>query len=132
MLTIILILTALTVALFALTIFQLRPGGGAVVGRLDEMQSVGQAQDQTARRRRQAGSSRKDATAVRQFLLQAGFSDPRAVSIYWAFRVSLALGLPVLALFSLPLLGISSGKVFLAVLYFGIMGWIAPSFYVRN
>jgi tight adherence protein C len=148
MLTIILILTALTVALFALTIFQLRPGGGAVVGRLDEMQSVGQAQDQTARRRRQAkserllkvlqtlgqqvGSSRKDATAVRLFLVQAGFSDPRAVSIYWAFRVSLALGLPVLALFSLPLLGISSGKVFVAVLYFGIMGWIAPSFYVRN
>src|SRR5215207_3549280 len=148
MLTIILILTALTVALFALTLFQLRTGGGAVVGRLDEMQSLDQAQDQTARRRRQAkserllkvlqtlgqqvGSSRKDATAVRLFLLQAGFSDPRAVSMYWASRVSLALGLPVLALFGLPLLGVASNKVLLAVLYFGAMGWIAPSFYLKR
>jgi tight adherence protein C len=80
----------------------------------------------------QVGSGRKDATAVRLFLIQAGFSDPRAVSIYWASRVSLAMGLPILALFGLPLLGISSTKVLLAVLYFGIMGWITPSFYVRR
>ncbi len=38
MLAIIFILTALTVALFALTLMQLRPGQGAVVARLDQMQ----------------------------------------------------------------------------------------------
>jgi tight adherence protein C len=148
MLAIILILTALTVALFALTILQLRPGGGAAIGRLERMQSAGQVQDTVARRRRQAkserllkvlqtlgqqvGSGRKDANAVRLFLIQAGFSDPRAVSIYWASRVSLAMGLPILALFGLPLLGVSSAKVLLAVLYFGAMGWIGPSFFVRR
>ena len=148
MLAIIVILTALTVALFAITLFQLRPGRGAVVGRLDQMQPIGQGEDMNARRRRQAkserlmsvlqalgqqvGGARKDTTEVRMFLIQAGFSDPRAVSMYWASRVSLALGLPVLALFGLPLLGVASNKVLLAVLYFGAMGWIAPSFYVKR
>ncbi len=148
MLAIILILTALTVALFALTLFQLRPGQGAFIGRLDQMQHGSDAQDAMARRRRQArsqrlmtvlqtlgqqvGSGRKDTTAMRLFLTQAGFSDPRAVSMYWASRVSLAVGLPILALFGLPLLGVASNKVLLAVLYFGAMGWIAPSFYVKR
>ena len=148
MLAIILILTALTVALFALTLLQIRPGQGAVLGRLDQMQPGGDAQDAMARRRRQAKSqrlmtvlqtlgqqvegSRKDTTAVRLFLIQAGFTDPRAVSMYWASRVSLAVGLPILALFGLPLLGVSSNKVLLAVMYFGVMGWIAPSFFVRR
>jgi tight adherence protein C len=148
MLAIIVILTALTVALFALTLLQLRPGRGAVAGRLEQMQSVGQVHDAVARRRRQAkserlmkvlqtlgqqvGSGRKDATAIRLFLVQAGFSDPRAVSIYWASRVSLALGLPIVALFGLPLLGVSSVRVLLAVLYFGAIGGIGPAFYVRR
>ena len=148
MLGIILLLTGLTVALFALTLLQLRPGRDSVVGRLDQMQPTGQADDTISRRRRQVkseqllkvlqalgqqvGSGRKDTTAVRQFLIQAGFSDPRAVSIYWASRVSLAAGLPILALFGLPLFGAGSNQVFLAVLYFGALGWIGPAFYVRR
>lgn len=148
MLAIILVLTGLTVALFALTLLQLRPGRDTVVGRLTQMQPSGQADDTIARRRRQAkseqllkvlqalgqqvGSGRQDSTAIRQFLIQAGFSDPRAVSIYWASRVTLAAGLPVLGLFGLPLLGVSTSQVVLAVLYFGALGWIAPAFYVRR
>jgi tight adherence protein C len=148
MLLIILILTAVTVALFALSVLQLRPGRDSVVGRLDQMQPPAQQHETIARRRRQirserlmsvlqalgqqVGSGRKDATAIRLFLIQAGFSDPRAPSIYWASRVGLAIGLPVLALFALPLMGISANQVFLAVLYFGAMGWIGPSFYVRR
>ncbi len=148
MLAIILLLTGLTVALFALTLLQLRPGRDTVVGRLDQMQSAGEAHDAIARRRRQAkserllkvlqtlgqqvGSGRKDTTAIRQFLIQAGFSDPRAASIYWASRVSLAVGLPIVAMFGLPMLGVSSIRVVLAVLYFGAIGWIGPAFYVRR
>jgi tight adherence protein C len=148
MLVIIVILTALTVALFAFTLLQMRPGQGALLGRLDQLQPGDSAQDAAARRRRQAkserlmsvlqalgqqvGSGRKDTTAVRLFLIQAGFSDPRAVSMYWASRVSLAVGLSILALFGLPLLDVSYNKVLLAVLYFGAMGWIAPSFYVKR
>jgi tight adherence protein C len=148
MLAIIVILTALTVGLFALTLLQMRPGQGALLGRLDELQPGSNAQDAMARRRRQAqserllsalqalgqqvGGGRKDSTAVRLFLIQAGFSDPRAVSMYWASRMSLAVGLPIIALFGLPLLGVAPNKVLLAVLYFGAMGWIAPSFYVKR
>lgn len=148
MLLIILILTAVTVALFALSVLQLRPGRDSVVGRLDQMQPVAQQQETIARRRRQArserllnvlqalgqqvGNSRKDSTAVRLFLIQAGFPDPRAVSIYWACRMSLAVGLPILALFGLPLLGFSSNQIVLAALYCGVMGWIAPTFFVRR
>jgi tight adherence protein C len=148
MLAIILLLTGVTVALFALTLLQLRPGRDTVIGRLDEMQPHEHTHDTISRRRRQVqserllkvlqalgqqvGSGRKDTTAVRQFLIQAGFSDPRAVSIYWATRVSLAAGLPVLALFGLPLVGAGSNQVVLAVLYFGALGWIGPAFYVRR
>ena len=39
MLAVILLLTALTVALFALTLMQLRPGRGAVTERLQQMQT---------------------------------------------------------------------------------------------
>ena len=46
MLAIIVILTALTVALFALTLLQMRPGQGAFIGRLDQLQPGG-AQDAT-------------------------------------------------------------------------------------
>jgi tight adherence protein C len=112
------------------------------------MHTGGQANDAVSRRRRQAkserlmsvlqalgqqvGSNRKDSTAIRLLLIQAGFTEPRAVSIYWASRFGLAVGLPILALFVLPLFGVTSNKVFLAVLYFGAMGWIAPAFYVKR
>lgn len=148
MLVLILILTGLTVALFALSLLQLRPGSGTVVGRLNQIQSAELSQDAIGRRRRQAKSERllkvlqtlgqqvesgrKDTTAVRAFLAQAGFPDPRSVSIYWASRICLAGGLPVLALFGLPMLGFGSTRLLLAVLYFGAMGWIGPTFYVRR
>jgi tight adherence protein C len=148
MLGMILLLTGLTVALFAIALLQLRPGRDSVLGRLDQMQPVGDTHDAIARRRRQAkserllkvlqtlgqqvGSGRKDATAIRQFLIQAGFSDPRAVSIYWASRFGLAFGLPMVALFGLQMLGVETTRVLLAVLYFGALGWIGPAFYVRR
>jgi tight adherence protein C len=148
MLAIIVILTALAVALVALSLLQLRPGRDSIVGRLDQMHPAAQQHDTTARRRRQVrserlmsvlqalgqqvGSNRKDSTAVRLFLIQAGFSDPRAVSVYWASRMSLAVGVPALALFGLPVLGFSSNQTVLAVLYCGAMGWIAPTFLVRR
>ena len=148
MLALILILTAVTVALFAYALLQVRTGRGAVIGRLDQLQTANQSQDVLARRRRQVrsarlmnvlqtlgqqvGSGRKDATAVRLFLIQAGFPDPRAVSIYWASRVSLAVGLCALAVLGLPLLGVSSARMFIGLLWLGSLGWIGPTFYVRS
>jgi tight adherence protein C len=148
MLAIILILTALTVALFALTLMQLRSGRGTVTARLEQMHVGGDPHDVLARRRRQARSDRltnvlktlgqrveggrRDSTAVRQFLIQAGFTDASAVSYYWASRVSLALGLPAAGILVLPLVGISSTQVLLGILWLGTMGWIGPTFYVRS
>jgi len=148
MLTIIILLTALTVALFALSLMQLRPGGGAAIGRLEQLHGTAQQQEVLARRRRQAkserlmsvlqtlgqqvGSGRKDTNAVRQFLIQAGFTDPRAVQIYWATRLSLAFGLGALAIVVFPVLRFSSIQMFMGVLYLGVLGWIGPAFYVRR
>lgn len=148
MLAIILILTALTVTLFALTLIQLRPGRGAVTARLDQVQTGVSAHEVQARRRRQAkserlmgvlqalgqqvGSGRKDATAVRQFLIQAGYPDQRAVPLYWASRVSLAAGLTAFGMIGLPLLGVSSGRMLLGLMWLGGLGWVGPTFYVRS
>jgi tight adherence protein C len=148
MLAIILILTMLTVALFVMTLIQLRPGGDPVTTRLDRMQGGTGAHEIQARRRRQAksdrlmgvlqtlgqqvGNGRKDTTAVRQFLIQAGYPDPRAVSIYWATRVSLAVGLAALGMVGLPLLGFSSGQVLIGIIWFAGVGWVGPTFYVRS
>jgi tight adherence protein C len=148
MLTIILILTALTAALLALSLMQLKTGGSTAVSRLEQLHTSSQQQEIVARRRRQmksqrlmsvlqavgqqVGSGRKDATAVRQFLIQAGFTDPRAVQIYWASRLSLAVGLAGLAILLFPLLRFSSTQMLMGVAYLGVMGWIGPAFYVRR
>lgn len=147
MLAAIAILTALTVALFALTLIQLRPNRTSVTARLDQIHPDGRHEVQ-ARRRRQAkserlmgvlqalgqqvGSGRKDTTAVRQFLVQAGYTDPNAVSIYWATRVSLAVGLCALAILGLPVFGIRGGQMLLGVMWLGGLGWVGPTFYVRS
>jgi tight adherence protein C len=148
MLAVILLLTALTVGLFALTLMQLRPGRGAVTARLQQMQSGTDVNDTLARRRRQAKSERlknvlrvlgqrveggrKDNSAVRQFLTQAGYPDASAVSVYWALRVTLAAGLPAAGIVLLPVLGASATQVMLGIFWFMALGWVGPTFYVRS
>jgi len=148
MLAVILLLTALTVALFALTLMQLRPGRGAVTARLQQMQTGSDPNDTLARRRRQAKSERlknvlqvlgqrvqggrKDGSVVRQFLTRAGYPDASAVSVYWASRVSLAAGLPAAGILLLPMLGASATQVMLGTFWFMALGWVGPTFYVRS
>ena len=92
MLAVIFLLTALTVALFALTLMQLRPGRGARDGSAGADADGQRPQRDPARRRRQVKSERlksvlqvlgqrveggrNDTTAVRQFLIQAGLPRP--------------------------------------------------------
>jgi tight adherence protein C len=147
MLAVILLLTALTVALFALTLMQLRTGRGAVVARLEQMQGS-DPNEVVARRQRQVRSERlksvlqvlgqrveggrNDTTAVRRFLVQAGYSDPSALSVYWASRVALAWGLPSAGMVVLPMLGAGSTQVLLGLVWLGTVGWIGPTFFVRG
>jgi len=148
MLAVIVILTALTVALFALALLQLRPSRGVVTARLQQMQPGSDPHETLARRRRQAKSEqlknvlqvlgqrvesgRKDNSAVRRFLVQAGYPDASAVSVYWASRVSLAAGLPAAGILLLPLLGASATQVMLGMFWFMALGWVGPTFYVRR
>jgi tight adherence protein C len=148
MLAVIFILTVLTVALFALTLMQVRTGRAAVAALLEQMQGGSDPNETLARRRRQVRSERlksvlqvlgqrveggrTDTTAVRRFMVQAGYSDPSAVSVYWASRVALALGLPSAGLVILPLLGAGSTQVLLGLVWLGTIGWIGPTFFVRG
>ncbi len=75
---------------------------------------------------------RKDSSAVRQFLTQAGYPDASAVSVYWASRVTLAGGLPAAGIMLLPMLGASATQVMLGIFWFGALGWVGPTFYVRG
>jgi tight adherence protein C len=147
-LIIILVLTAFTAALLAITLLQLRSGEGAVMARLDQLHGNDGSDETLSRRRRQVRSERlkkvlqvlgqrveegrKDNQNIRQFLVQAGYTEPNAPAIYWAFRVTLAFGLPVAALLLLPVLGISVRQTMLAVLWLGTLGWIGPTFHVRR
>ncbi|HET8648949.1 MAG TPA: type II secretion system F family protein, partial [Gemmatimonadales bacterium] len=121
----------------------------AVSQRLDELQRTGDdLAGIRARRKRQersdriklvlqavgerVGEGRRDTSAVRQFLVQAGYPDPAAVQIYWAARFTLAALLGGAALLLAPVLHLSSGSTFLAVAWFGGMGWVGPTFFVRS
>jgi tight adherence protein C len=112
------------------------------------MQGGSNVSEVLSRRRRQARSDRlknvlqvlgqrveggrTDTTDVRRFLVQAGYTDPSAVSVYWATRVSLALGLPGAGILIMPLLGAASSQVLLGILWLGAVGWVGPTFFVRS
>jgi tight adherence protein C len=147
MLLIIALLTG--VAVISLTMLLLQgSANNAALAQLDELATIGGGEDTLTRRRRQqrldrmksvlqafgdrVESGRKDTSEVRQFLLQAGYIDPNAVSIYWASRVILSMGLVIAAILLLPILGLSTLQVLTAVLWVGAMGWVGPVFYVRS
>jgi tight adherence protein C len=147
MLAVIGVLTALTVVLIVLSVMQAGTRRGAVTTRLDQMDGGG-TEEIVARRRRQAKSERlkhvlkafgsrvevgrKDTTAVRRFLVQAGYTDPNAVSFYWASRLGLAIGLGVAAMLALPLIRANPTQILLGTAWLGGLGWVAPAFYVRS
>lgn len=142
------LLVACSVILVLLVVVQFRTARPAVVDRrLDEIAFMGTDAAERQRRRRQAqserlrnilqaigekveGRNRGSADAVRRFLVQGGYSDPNAVTIYWALRFTLAVGLGVAMLLLLPLLKATPLQVLLAVVWFAALGWIGPSFYV--
>jgi tight adherence protein C len=148
MLTLIAVLTAFAVISFTLLLVQATPNRGALNTQLDELNTLGSAEEILARRRRQQrsdrlksvlqalgdriGEGRKDTSEVRLFLLQAGYTDPGAVAIYWASRIVLAVSLCVAGLLLLPLAGFASTEVMLGVLALTALGWIGPTFYARS
>lgn len=141
-------LVALTVMLMVAALAELIPSRSRVIDqRLAELRISGQGTVQLLERRRrqerrerlegllrQLGTGleerRKDAAAVRQFLVQAGYRSPNAVAIYWGTRLFGAGALGAGASIVLVALGARSNQVLTAMICGGILGWIGPSFYV--
>ena len=78
------------------------------------------------------GSSDKpDAKVLRQRMIRAGIFDPRAVGYFFGGRLLLAVMLALAAFTFVPAFFSSSPSMFwLAVLGAGVLGYLAPSFYL--
>ncbi len=141
-------LVAATVVLVVMVVAETLPARSRVVDRrLAEVQRIGHGAAQAVERRRrqerrerlegflrQAGArleeSRGDATAVRQFLVQAGYRHPQAVSIYWGARLLLAGGLAAGGVMLASITAARPQQVLLWLVASAILGWIGPSFHV--
>jgi tight adherence protein C len=148
MLALIGLFTAGCVVLLTVSIILLAPRRPAAVGkRLDELRALG-GRDEIERRRREANAERlknvlsilggrveggrSDASAIRQFLVQAGYTDESAVPIYWAARIITPALLLIVALVVGKTIHAAPAKMLLGILWAIGLGWIAPTFVVRS
>jgi tight adherence protein C len=138
----------LSVTFVFLFIVQMLPGRSAALSqRLTELQDSGAGPvDVLLRQQRQDRSDRfksileawgermegrrTDSANVKRFLVQAGYRNPMSVSYYWGTRFVLMAGLGSVSLLFLPVTGIGFLTSAFAALWFAILGWIAPTFYV--
>jgi tight adherence protein C len=73
----------------------------------------------------------KDMKVLRRRLVQAGIYDPRGVGFFFLARTVLAVGLAVAAFFLAPaLLSATGSKMWMMVGAAGVIGYVAPSFYI--
>jgi tight adherence protein C len=139
---------ALSVTFVVLFIVQILPGRSATLTqRLTELEQTGAGTaDILLRQRRQDRSDRfksileawgerlevrrTDNATTKRFLVQGGYLNPMSVSYYWGTRFLLMAGLGSAALLLLPVTGIGFLTSTFAALWFAVLGWIAPTFYV--
>lgn len=81
-----------------------------------------------ARLRPNARRARSDT----EMLIQAGYRRDGAVSLYWATRLLLLLGLGLGSLSILPAFGIRPSVIVLIALYLGATGYLAPLLLVKR
>jgi tight adherence protein C len=78
-----------------------------------------------------SASDSKDLKMLQHRLIQAGIYNPRAAAYFFFARLSLALGLAIVAFFVVPMFNFSSQSTFwLLVLAGGVCGYLAPTFYL--
>jgi tight adherence protein C len=76
-------------------------------------------------------SDSKDLKMLQHRLIQAGIYNPRAAAYFFFARLSLALGLAIVAFFVVPMFNFSSQSTFwLLVLAGGVCGYLVPTFYL--
>jgi tight adherence protein C len=81
-----------------------------------------------------AGSNERESRVLRRQLIQAGFFDNRAVSVYFGARLGLAVGLAFGGLLVLPVVfdQMTTSALWLWSGLLGVAGYLAPSFYVKR
>ena len=144
------LLVVLSVGCLVLFAVQAAPGDSSTIARrLDGLRSGNESRLTSQRRRRQQQVARlsgvlqslgeqlegrrQDGAAIRTFLIQAGHTSPSAVAYYWALRVLLAVGLAAVALLIFPLFSSwPFSRVMGAAIWVGVLGWLAPRFWVRG
>jgi tight adherence protein C len=140
------LLFALSVGMVIVAVAQLLPARSAGIGRrLAELEHAGaspfgviQRRDRQARRERWEGMLRElgervggkeesDLSDTKRRMVQAGVQNPSAPMIYNGVRIALPL---TMATFGLLFLARSGSFGMIAVIFFAVFGWIAPSFWL--
>lgn len=141
-------LIALSVGFVVLFIGEVAPGRqSALVTRLTEFEGADPETAETLRRRRRqlraeklAGliqalgeriePGRKDVSAIRLRLLQAGYQSQAAVPVFLGSRIALPIAMGFSAVTILGVLGMTSFAGLIATVWFAAMGYVAPSVFV--
>jgi tight adherence protein C len=74
----------------------------------------------------------RDTTGDRLLLQHGGYRSVGALPLYWGLRIALPVVLGGAAFVVAPTAGASPEMSVIAVLYFVVLGYIAPPFYVRH
>ena len=78
-----------------------------------------------------SANDNKDMKVLRRRLLLAGIYDPRGVGFFFLARTGLAVGLALAVFFFAPaLISASGSKLWMIVIAAGVIGYVAPSFYL--
>ena len=143
------ILIALSVGAAILFFVELAPNRStAVAERLEELKAAGATPDILRRRRRQAQADRltgviqalgekvevgrRDTSALRLRLIQAGYPNASSVPLYLGARMGLPMALGGGLLLLLPALGKPWPIAVLVAVWGALMGYVLPTFYVRR
>jgi tight adherence protein C len=81
-----------------------------------------------------APNDKQSKASARMEMVRAGYLSDSAMYWYYAARIFLGLALPAAFLFILPLTTFSPSamKLMLAVVFFGLMGFTLPGFYIHR
>lgn len=140
------VLFACSVALVIVLLTQLVPARSIDLSRrlaeLEQMDgstpySVSERRNRQARRQKwesilrelgdRIGGQHSELPALRRKLLQAGYQNHTAASVFWGVRIALPILLGSIAFLAAPLTGPTA---LLAVFWLAATGWVAPSFYL--
>jgi tight adherence protein C len=149
-LLLVLVFIAVSAAFAFLFVLEVAPKRSqAVATRLTELQSTGSESRSVLQQRRRQEQTEKlksilqafgesvqersgPTGALRQRLIQAGYPAPSAVPLYLGTRMVLPAGLGGGALVALPILGFSPLAAILGLVYFGGMGYVLPTLFLRT